>query len=455
MSSTISWNEDYQNRMNPKLLTTLLHEAVPVLGYVNWQVIDVSEGYAKTTLPLNYESTNQHGTHQAALIALAADYTGGIALASLIRGVPITGVHPNSTDNPAALWLVSIDINYKVPSAGDLTVVAQIPASRVDLIRRRYEEGRIVVEKVEIQLEGDDEQVAVGTMTYFFRQSKKLRPQSSESKLNALFSHSVKASARLISALRGMESTRKNPLYYDPYSSVVASAHGKLLAERFTKNLPQLQPMIAARTKDIDDLIEQWETLSQVVFLGIGFDFRPFRLFENRNIRVFEIDLPHMLVEREKIIANFDSLPLVDRVPIELNLELDDLSTQLIESGFKINQETLFILEGTSMYFDEVSNCNILRSVQNLMGHLNSKLWIDIVDNIIVERRTTQGDIIKFLEGMDKLGEPFIFGLDNPHDFFQSLGYRVIKATPSNTYLSDLSDQTYRFYNFFQLQKQA
>jgi len=454
MSSMISWDEDYQNRMNPKLMTTLLREAVPVLGYVNWQVIDVDEGYAKTVLPLNYESTNQHGTHQAALIALAADYTGGLALASLIRGIPITGVHPNSTDNPIALWLVSIDMNYKVPSAGDLTVAAQIPASRVDLIRRRYEEGKIVVERVEIQLEGDDGQIAVGTMTYFLRQSKKLRPQSSESKLNAIFSHSIKASARLIAALRGMEIARKNPLYHDPYSSVAANVHGKLLAERFTKNLPQLQPMIAARTKDIDDLIEQWKTLSQVVFLGVGFDFRPFRLFKNRNIRVFEIDLPHMLVEREKIIASFDNLPLVDRIPVELNLELDDLSVQLLESEFKVNQETLFILEGASMYFDEASNCKILRSILNLMGNLHSKLWVDIVDNIIVERRTKQDDIIKFLEGMDKLGEPFIFGLDNPHDFFQDLGYRVCKSTPSNTYLSNSSDQTYKFYNFFQLQKQ-
>jgi acyl-coenzyme A thioesterase PaaI-like protein len=88
MDHAISWEDDYRQRANPQLFTELLHEAVPVLHHIGWKVLETAEGYAKTILPLNYESTNQHGTHQAALMVLAGDYTGGISLATLLRGVP-------------------------------------------------------------------------------------------------------------------------------------------------------------------------------------------------------------------------------------------------------------------------------------------------------------------------------------------------------------------------------
>ena len=89
----VAWEEDYRKRMNPGLVTQLLHDSVPVLKTVDWRVEEVSDGGCHTVLPPRFSSINQHGTHQAALISLSADYTGGIALATLIRGVPVIGVH--------------------------------------------------------------------------------------------------------------------------------------------------------------------------------------------------------------------------------------------------------------------------------------------------------------------------------------------------------------------------
>jgi acyl-coenzyme A thioesterase PaaI-like protein len=63
----VSWEDDYRDRANPELFTKLLHDPVPVLQHIDWKVLEIAEGYAKTIFPLNYESTNQHGTHQAAL----------------------------------------------------------------------------------------------------------------------------------------------------------------------------------------------------------------------------------------------------------------------------------------------------------------------------------------------------------------------------------------------------
>ena len=97
--SSISWAQDYNTRVNPTLMTRLLHEAIPVLQWTGWRVTEVEEGCCTTELPLNHATTNQHGTHQAALLSLSADYTGGLALATLLRGVPFAGVHPCNEDN--------------------------------------------------------------------------------------------------------------------------------------------------------------------------------------------------------------------------------------------------------------------------------------------------------------------------------------------------------------------
>ena len=92
--NAITWAQDYDTRVNPTLMTRLLHEAIPVLQWTGWRVTEVQEGCCITELPLNHATTNQHGTHQAALLSLSADYTGGLALATLLRGVPFAGVHP-------------------------------------------------------------------------------------------------------------------------------------------------------------------------------------------------------------------------------------------------------------------------------------------------------------------------------------------------------------------------
>lgn len=127
LTPSVTWEEDYAERMNPNLMTGLLHDAIPVLKSVNWQVAEVAEGECVSQLPLSYESTNQHGTHQAALISLSADYTGGIALASLLRGVPFAGVHRYVGEESAALWLAAMNVRYLSPSTGHLTGTCKVP----------------------------------------------------------------------------------------------------------------------------------------------------------------------------------------------------------------------------------------------------------------------------------------------------------------------------------------
>jgi methyltransferase (TIGR00027 family) len=191
----------------------------------------------------------------------------------------------------------------------------------------------------------------------------------------------------------------------------------------------------------------------QIVFVGVGFDFRAFRLMNNEtDIKIFELDLPHMLVEREKIISTFTHSCKVQRNTIEVNLELEDVAAKLLCSGtFDSSVRTFFILEGASMYFNEDVNRRILTSIRGVMTNPQSRLWVDMVSRSVIEGTTGYVSVERFVKGMEKLGEPFIFGLNDPDIFFAGLGFHVQKVTPSNFYRNGLSDEVFALYNFYLL----
>ena len=91
-----SWPDDRnreRNRRNPHVVSFF----VPILKHLEWKVTDTGRGFPETILPLNIASTNQHITHQAAVFLIAADYTGGIALGTLLDTF-LWWEHPQNTD---------------------------------------------------------------------------------------------------------------------------------------------------------------------------------------------------------------------------------------------------------------------------------------------------------------------------------------------------------------------
>jgi methyltransferase (TIGR00027 family) len=450
-SQVISWEEDYQVRTSPVLLTRLLRKAVPILEYLDFTVLQTEPGYVKILLPLTIHSANQHGVHQAAVLAIAADYAGGIALGTVIPGAPIIGVHPQTTNNGASLWAVSLTIDYKLPSSSHVFLTAKVSEDKHERIKSRYFKGRMVLETVDVTLEGDGVLFASASITYFIRQAQALKPQSVEATHNVMFSHKRKASARLIAGLRSMEETQSSPLYHDPYSGAAAAEHGMLLAQRFQGESPQLKDMIACRTRDIDETILQHTSMRQLVLIGVGLDFRPFRLADRlKCIPVFEIDLAPMLVERERTISQFDGLPQVARTQVPCNLELQDLAEELIDAGFDPSLPTIFVLEGVSMYFEDETNRKVFSSVSRIMGSPESRLWVDAVDKSILQGVSKHPEVSCFLERMAGLGEPFTWGLVDSGLYFAQSGLSVDCETASDCFRPSI-DPVFDLYRFYKL----
>lgn len=449
MSGTICWDDDYRDRMNPELVTKLLCAGVPILAFTNWQVLETRPGYAKTVLPISFESSNQHGVHQAALIGLSADYTAGVALATIIRGVPIMAVHPQKDGHGASLWSVALSVSYKAPSSGNLVAVADIDAERQARISRLYFQGRTVLERVGVSLKNGDEEVATAEITFFMRKSKMIRSISTTAKPHPLIEHKLKASARLVAALRARESASSSPIISDPYAEQAAGDHGAILADRFLAASPQLQPMVAARTKHIDDLIKHSSGLKQLVLLGAGLDFRPFRLVLGDGVRVFEVDFPSMLIERERVLSAIQLKGAFERHSIGCDFELEDLRKALLDYGFDPLAKTIFVDEGTSMYLDDEANAKTLAAAASLMEHPESRLWVDYVDQELFNIRSSDSVVDGFLDSMERMGEPFIFGVAGVKEWLERFGLAVEADDDSRMYFPSLKYQpVYPLYRF-------
>jgi len=441
--------DDYRLRTDPELLTTLLADAVPVLRFLDFTVTETRPGFCQCKLPLSTASSNQHGVHQAAVLGIAADYAGGIALGSLCHGAPIIGVHPQFDDDGASLWAVSLTLDYKLPSSSDVILNATVPTEEHEKIQRRYQSGKMVLAKVPVTLTGDGELFAEAEITYFIRRARSLRPSSPTAKPNAMFVHKSKASARLIAALRGIENHHPEPLYLDPHASTAAGPHGQLLAERFLEKSPQLAGMVAARTFAVDALIRTGR-FEQLVLIGAGYDLRPLRLHADEADApvCFEIDLPEMLSSREQLIDKLGSAHL-PRIQVPLNLELQGIASALIEKGFRPEKPTLFVFEGTSMYLRDETNQKVFADVRALATE-KSRLWVDYVTEDVIRGEVRIPEVLDFLDGIKRLGEPFIWGLRDPHIYFAALGWTV-EADTSSDYVRPSGDPVFDIYRFLTL----
>ena len=87
------------------------------------------------------------------------------------------------------------------------------------------------------------------------------------------------------------------------------------------------------------------------------------------------------------------------------------------------------------------------------MGNVDSLLWVDIVAKSVIDSTTGFPEVQSFLNGMEKLGEPFVFGVEDAAIYFSSLGFEIVSRTPSNAYRRGLTDPVFRLYEFLLLRR--
>ena len=114
---------------------------------------------------------------------------------------------------------------------------------------------------------------------------------------------------------------------------------------------------------------------------------------------------------------------------VAADFKCDDLAEVLLRHpDFDPNLPTAVVYEGCSMYFSEQENQEILTLLSRLLQHNDSRLWSDMVTTDVVDGTTQVKEIAAFVDGMEQLGEKFIFGCNDPVAFLSDCGYRLLKV---------------------------
>jgi methyltransferase (TIGR00027 family) len=237
-------------------------------------------------------------------------------------------------------------------------------------------------------------------------------------------------------------------------SRSMSVAQGRLLAERMTLVLPALYAMVTMRTRHRDELVRAAvaEGIEQVVILGVGLDAGMLRLpIDHHAVDVFEVDFPSMIAARETLLATLPAtlpyLPLLRRQTLALDLERENVRDRLLaETTFNPARPTLVIWGGMTMYLSAKANDQLLESLQSLLTHPLSKIWVDLVSRDVVNRTTSFPETRTFVENMQALGAPFVFGVDDPDAFFQVRGFRIDERASSDYLRIEASHPLYQLF---------
>ena len=266
--------------------------------------------------------------------------------------------------------------------------------------------------------------------------ARHLRPRARQAQ-----SQRPSRTAALMAVQRGLESSRHDRLFQDafahrfvsaPWRIALAASHlgpvrRTIEAAYDLVGGPGPRASAIARTRLIDDIIEEVAPSGdQVVILGAGYDTRPYRLTCLSGQTVFEVDERNTQTHKKSVLRRARTQnPNVVFVPVDF--ESDDLGTALCEAGYKAGHATLFLWEGVTQYLSGDAVDSTLAVIHNI-APAGSFLVFTYVDSAVLGHSATFPEATKWLRGVNRRGEPWIFGLSPSHvaDFLAERGFRLV-----------------------------
>lgn len=122
-----------------------------------------------------------------------------------------------------------------------------------------------------------------------------------------------------------------------------------------------------ARTAFIDSIFKNAcdNDISQIVFLGAGYDTRSYRFINNlKNTKIFELDIrPTQQRKIEILQKNKINIPN-SLLHIPVNFKTENMYDVLFKAGYDCNRKTLFIWEGVTYYLTQEEVEKTLNFVQ-------------------------------------------------------------------------------------------
>jgi methyltransferase (TIGR00027 family) len=162
-----------------------------------------------------------------------------------------------------------------------------------------------------------------------------------------------------------------------------------------------------ARTRLIDDLLADLAPgAEQVVILGAGLDGRAQRLGALAGRRAFEVDHPDTQAFKRQRAGSLG----VDYVPVDF--ERDALTEALRQAGFDPARRSVFLWEGVTNYLTDAAVAQTLAAIGVLAAPASTLIFTYVDRAALDPERCPFPEAARWLKGVARRGEPWIFGLD-------------------------------------------
>lgn len=224
----------------------------------------------------------------------------------------------------------------------------------------------------------------------------------------------VSDTARWVAVYRARESARPDALFSDPLADRLAGEQGRAIVATLPRRIRDGWWLVA-RTKVIDDLIEQAiaQGCDLVLNLAAGLDTRPYRLDLPPDLRWVEADLPGLVAEKDRVLA--DQSPRCRLSRHAVDLADPTARNRFLNETLDGAQKAFVLTEGLTMY---LTNDDVV-SLSESFTRPEIAWWVlDFASQGLL--RTMNGKTSGLLRNA-----PFRFAPPNGLAFFEDLGWKT------------------------------
>ena len=224
----------------------------------------------------------------------------------------------------------------------------------------------------------------------------------------------VSDTARWVAMYRAQESARPDALFRDPLADRLAGEQGRAIVASLPRRIRNGWWLVA-RTKIIDDLIASAITqgCDRVLNLAAGLDTRPYRLDLPPELLWVEADLPALIAEKDRALAEQTPRCRLSRHAVDL---ADPAARDLFLDQALAGAHKAFVLtEGLLMYLTDSD----VAGLSEAFRRPEIAWWtIDFASSGLL--RTMNGKTSGMLQNA-----PFKFAPPNGLGFFEDLGWKT------------------------------
>jgi methyltransferase (TIGR00027 family) len=216
---------------------------------------------------------------------------------------------------------------------------------------------------------------------------------------------------------RATESTRADALFRDPLAARLAGEQGRAIVAK-TPVTSRSGWWLVARTKIIDDVVARAiaDGCDLVLNLAAGLDTRPYRLDLAPDLRWIEADLPPLLAEKSKLLA--DQTPRCRLTRSAVDLADPVARDAFFDEALAGASKALVLTEGLLMYLEDFD----VQALSEALNRPEVAWWMFDFGGPGLKRVMN-----KKMDGLLQ-NAPFIFAPENGLAYFEDLGWRVLES---------------------------